>query len=163
MLLVRPHRSEHFRKSMGFRAGFHGAQKRQRIAATSRFGKQTDFQCAQRIRNAPCHLIIVSPTDNLVPAAIGEFGAAVDVESERHAECPGDDLAPGDADEHIVEVPIEYRWRKVEVRRRVMSHEFRPDRFQIRKDQWPKIGSFPQCKDFQSHDACPTLSLNIKL
>src|SRR5437879_4656507 len=43
-----------------------------------------------------------------------------------------------------------------------MSHEFRPDRFQIRKDQWPKIGSFPQCKDFQSHDACPTLSLNIK-
>jgi hypothetical protein len=45
-----------------------------------------------------------------------------------------------------------------------MSHEFRPDRLQIRReDQWPKIGSFPQCKDFQSHDACPTLSSNIDL
>jgi len=40
----------------------------------------------------------VSPTDDLVPAAIGEFGAAVDVESERYAECPGDDLASGDED-----------------------------------------------------------------
>jgi hypothetical protein len=103
----------------------------------------------------------VSPTDNLVPAAIGELGAAVDVESEWYAECPSDDLAPVDACECIVEVPIEHRWRKVEVRRRIMSHEFRPDRFQIRKDQWPKIGAFPQCKDFQSHDACPTLSFSI--
>src|SRR3981081_4141637 len=75
-----------FCKPLGFRAGFHGSQKRQRISATSRFGKQTDFQCAQSVRKAPYHLIIASPTDNLVPAAIGEFGAAVDAESERHAE-----------------------------------------------------------------------------
>src|SRR5450631_4284895 len=103
-------------------------QKRQRIAATSRSGKQTDFQCAQSIRNAPCHPIIVSPADSLVPAAIGEFGAAVDVESKRHAERSSDDLALGDAGESIVDVQIEYRWRKIELCRRVMSHEFWPNR-----------------------------------
>jgi hypothetical protein len=44
-----------------------------------------------------------------------------------------------------------------------MSHEFWPNRFQLRrKDQRPKIGSLPQCKDFQTHDACPALSLNIQ-
>ncbi len=129
MFLVRPHWSEQFCKSLGFRAGFHGIQKRQRITATSRFGKQTDFQCAQSIRSAPYHLIIVSPADSLVPAAIRKFGAAVDVEGERHAERPGDDLALGDADESIVEVQIEYWWRKIEVRRRVMSHELWPNRF----------------------------------
>ena len=149
---------------MGFRAGFQGVQKRQRIAAASRFGKQTDFQCAQRIRSAPCHLIIVAHRITSSQPPSGSSAAAVDVESERYAECPGDDLAPGDADERIVEVQVEHRWRKVELRRRVMSHEFRPDRLQIgREDRWPKIGSFPQCKDFQSHDACPTPSLNSNL
>jgi hypothetical protein len=43
-----------------------------------------------------------------------------------------------------------------------MSHEFRPDRLQIRReDRWPKIGPFPQGKDFQSHDACPILSFSL--
>src|SRR2546429_8202664 len=71
------------------------------------FRKQADFQCAQRIRNAPCHPIIVRPADHLVPAAIGKFGAAVNVESKGYAERPGDDLAPRDADrseEHTSEL-----------------------------------------------------------
>src|SRR5207245_981768 len=68
---------------------------------------------------------------------------------------------PGDAGEHIVVVPVEHRWRKVELCHRVVPHEFRPDRVQVgSEDPGPKIGPLPQCKDFQIHDAC--LALNMK-
>src|SRR5258708_450055 len=88
MFLVRPHWSEQFCKSLGFRAGFHGIQKRQRITATSRFGKQTDFQCAQSIRSAPYHLIILSPADSLFPAPIRKFAAPFNLEVKPPPELP---------------------------------------------------------------------------
>jgi hypothetical protein len=105
--LVRSHWSEQFCKPLGFRAGFHGSQKRQRITATSRFGKQTDFQCAQSVRKAPYHLIIVSRriTWSQPPSGSSARPSMLKANGTLNARAT---TLPADADESIVEVQIEY-------------------------------------------------------
>src|ERR1700722_16872845 len=77
------------------------------------------------ISRALGHPVIVSPADHLIPAAIGQFSAAGDVERERNAKCPRDHLAVGDAGEGVVDIAIEHRCRKIELRRRTVPHELR--------------------------------------
>src|SRR5690348_11125765 len=122
------------------------------MARASRSGKQRDFERAHRGRGAPEQAVLVSPSDHLVPAAVRQFGTALDAEREGDSERACDNLAVEKSGKSVVEVIVEYGAAEIQFGRRVVLHEFRPDTLQVlREDRGDQIRSLPQRKYVQTH------------
>jgi hypothetical protein len=87
----------------------------------------------------------MSPADHLVPAAIRQLGAAVDVERKGHTERAPYDFAIDKPRKRVVKVVIEDGSAKIEICRRIVPHELGPYSLQfIGKDLRHQIRPVPQ-------------------
>jgi hypothetical protein len=108
---------------------------------------------AREARVAAMDVVLVRAADHLVPAGIGQFGAALDVERERDAERACHDLPVIEAGEHEIEIAIEAAGRVVEIGHRIVPHELRKGEEPefLGEDRRPQIGARAQRYDFERH------------
>src|SRR6202049_1942768 len=123
------------------------------MAEAARLRQQADFQGADRSGFAPDSLVLMRPSDHLVPAAVRQFCTIGDFEGERYAECARDHSVVFDAHESEVEIMIEKRRRKVKTSSRIMQHVLRPERRPKieRKDPGYQVRPLPKREDLQRH------------